>query len=242
MSESTPSYAAIIDAAIARQLASVRVMLPGRVESYDASSWKANVQPLVMETYLDGGIRQPAQVLPVCTDVPVIFPGSGDQRITFPIKRGDLVTLAFCSSSIDRLLAGDGDVVDPQDDRHHHLSDAVAFPGFFTFGDVPTSAPTSAMVLHADQIKLGGPSAAQALIKGTAYRAAEDTFHTVLKTFLTPITGPLAVWTTALSALPGMATAASAFQTAFGFVYTALVAFQSGISGSLSLSTKVDIE
>lgn len=156
MSNPTPSHATIYDRAFAKRSATLRVALPGRVESYDPATQKANVQPLIMESYADDLGDAQVERLPVVTNVPICFPGAGPYRVTFPVAVGDTVLLVFCSSSIDRWLSRGGEV-DPQDARHHDISDAVAIPGLFDFAHVPTEAPTDALVLHADMTKIGGP-------------------------------------------------------------------------------------
>lgn len=144
----TPAWSTILKGAGKRSTADLRVALPGRIESYDPATQKANVQPLIMDgVTLDDGARG-AEALPVVTDVPVIFPGAGAYRLTFPVAAGDIVLLVFASSSLDRWLVRGG-MVDPEDDRRHNVSDAVAIPGLFSFNAPPTNAPTTNMVLHA---------------------------------------------------------------------------------------------
>lgn len=158
MSNPTPSHATIYDLAFQKRARGIRVALPGRVESYDAATQKANVQPLIMEEETDDIGDRVSNALPVVTDVPICFPGAGPWRLTFPVKKGDTVLLIFSSSSLDRWLVRGG-MVDPADDRHHNISDAVAYPGLFDFAHVPTSAPTNAMVVHASALKLGADDA-----------------------------------------------------------------------------------
>ncbi len=160
----TPSLETIFDLALSKRLKDVRVSIPGRIERYNPSTQKADVQPLVMEEYVDDlGDRQ-VKPLPVCTNVPVLFPGVGSWRITGPVHTGDTVMLLFSSSSIDRWAARGG-MVDPQDDRHHDLSDAVAIPGLYDFAHLPTDAPNDAVVVHADALKLGGSDASDPVVR-----------------------------------------------------------------------------
>jgi len=64
----------------------------------------------------------------VCEDVPVIFPGSGDYALTFPVKQGDECLLIFCERSIDNWNEK-GDVQEQSDYRQHHAADAIAIVG-----------------------------------------------------------------------------------------------------------------
>lgn len=166
---------------VERLLDRVRVALPGRIVSYDATRQSASIQLLIKHGELDEGGRRVARSLPICVDVPIMFPGSGDYRVTWPIAEGDTVLVHFCSSAITRWLARGGEV-DPGIDRRHNISDAVAYPGLHDFAHVPTTAPTDAMVLHAAAIKLGSPGATDIIMRKsdaqafmTALQAAIDT-------------------------------------------------------------------
>ncbi len=127
----TPSLPGVIDGAISARLKNLRVALPARVETYDASTQTCSCQPLVYDGYFDETGTRQAEKLPVIASVPVMFPGSGAYSETWPLKAGDTVLLVFSSSSIDRWLANGGEV-DPIDDRRHHLTDAIAIPGIRT--------------------------------------------------------------------------------------------------------------
>lgn len=153
MSNSSPSPETVIRRAIRVALRQVRVALPGRVESYDAKTCQADVQPLIMEAQPqpDGSLK--TALLPVVPHVPVLFVGGGGSRLTFPVKAGDTCMLVFSSSSLDRWLALGGEV-DPQDDRHHHLTDAIAIVGLDDFASVKPAHAT-ATVLEGDDVRIG---------------------------------------------------------------------------------------
>lgn len=148
---------------------SLRVAMPARVESYDADRQCVDVQPAISDLYERDGERV-AERLPVITDVPVHFPGSGGYRVTWPIARGSEVLLVFCSSSLDEWKARGGGEVAPSDDRRHHLNDAIAIPGVHALSP-PTTAPTDAMVVHAPVLRLGGPAAAGDVVVQSALTA-----------------------------------------------------------------------
>jgi hypothetical protein len=144
--------------------------MPARVTSYDAAKRRVSVKPLIKESYVDGftGERLTESV-PVITDVPVAFPRGGSYRIEFPIAAGDTGWLWFADRSLDRWLASGGEV-DPGDDRDHHLTDAVFYPGVQAFGAVPsTAAPDDCMSvgldggavieIDGDEVRVGGSGA-----------------------------------------------------------------------------------
>lgn len=154
---SRPTLPDIWNRAFDARMAEVHTAIPARVEAYNASNQTITAQPLIKRAAFDESGRV-AERLPTATDVPVCFPGAGAYRLTFPIERGDIVFLLCSEASLERWKAS-GSEVDPAKDRRFSLSDAVAIPGLFAPANPPTEAPTDAMVLHADLIRLGGPGA-----------------------------------------------------------------------------------
>lgn len=142
----TPTLRALVSAAIEDATADIYTSFPARVESYDATKQRCSVQPLVHRVYEDEAGGRRSERLPVLTDVPVEFPGAGKWRLTFPIARGDTVWVECSSVSLDLWLQRGGEV-DPEDPRHHALSDAVARPGVRDFAHALTGVSTSSMVL-----------------------------------------------------------------------------------------------
>lgn len=126
-----PTLEDVVNKAVDGALARARVMLPGRIESYDSTTMRASVLPLVMDLLEaeTGGLE--GVPIPVLTDVPVKFPGSGGVRVKFPVSVGDVCELVFASSSIARLkvLGSAGGPLHPGDPRHHALPDCVAHLG-----------------------------------------------------------------------------------------------------------------
>lgn len=126
--ERNPSLASVVRAGIDRRLAEVRTSVVGVVESY--SQGKANVQilrpdPVELE---DGTLEY--QRGPVVNNVPICFPGVGQAglRITFPVRRGDFVTLVFSDRELAQWLTT-GREVEPESPRTFDVSDAVGFLG-----------------------------------------------------------------------------------------------------------------
>lgn len=154
----TPDIADVIDDAIDLRLDDVYTSMPGIVASYDPATQSASVQPAVDHTYENERGERVTERLPIIKSVPIKFQGSGPYRITFPIAAGDPVLLVFTSCPLGAWLAKGG-IVRNRDARRFKLGDAIAIPGLHSFANVPTTAPTNAMVLHADAIRLGGPDA-----------------------------------------------------------------------------------
>jgi hypothetical protein len=148
----TPTLASTIRGAIDARLVDVHTAMPARVETYDAATQKVSVQPLIRRGYVDERGDRATERLPVITEVPVVFPGAGGFRVTFPVQPGDTVLLVFSEASLDRWLVRGGEV-DPDDDRRHALTDAIAIPGLRAFGQALASAPADVMTAGRD----GGP-------------------------------------------------------------------------------------
>jgi hypothetical protein len=122
--------------------------LPGRVEKYDEALKKADVLPVIDETFADGTVL----TLPVLTSVPVIMPATAAARITLPIVPGDFVLLVFAQRSLDLWLS-EGGKTKAGDTRMHAMSDAMAIPGIFPFNGVPSSGVN--LELTATEIQAG---------------------------------------------------------------------------------------
>lgn len=132
----TPSLAEVIRLAIKQNQATIHVSLPGKIEKYDATEQKADIQLLLKKVAVasDGTELEPESIA-MLMDVPICFPrggsGSGAFFLSWPLERGDLVHVIFVERSIDQYLAKNGEETIPLDYRMHSLSDAVAYPGFY---------------------------------------------------------------------------------------------------------------
>jgi hypothetical protein len=152
--ERTYKLSGVIDKGVESRLRDVHVACPGRIVRYDADKQQADVQPLVQVVYLNEAGDRQVESLPVVPNVPVIFPGAGGFRITFPVtagdEDGDTCLLIFSESSLDRWLDQGGGPLDPQDDRRFHLSDGVAVLGLRDYAHALASAPVDRMTLGKD--------------------------------------------------------------------------------------------
>lgn len=143
----------VLDAFVRGHAAEMHTLLPGRIESYDAATGKASVLPLLQRTYTidgaDGVLTERTEAYPVIPDCPVAFPRGGGAAITFPLKAGDPCWVMFAERSLDAWLDSDGKtVLDPDDARMHHLTDAVVLPGAYTLANPIATA-------HADDVVIG---------------------------------------------------------------------------------------
>ena len=156
----SPDLADVIRQAIEDRLAEVHVMLPGRIDAYDATLQKADVEPLIrrLQSTVDGEI---SEKLPVIPGVPVVFPRAGGFKITMPVNAGDRCMLVFCERSIETYQTGQGrrgddttliKQTDPDTFEMHNLSDPVAILGWYNDAEALSPAP------HATDMVIGNES------------------------------------------------------------------------------------
>ncbi len=147
-----PGLNDVIRAAVESAVADIHVAIPARVERVDLAKGLVDATPLVKEVGEDAEGARLAKPFPVITNVPIVFPGAGGMRITFPVAAGDVVLLIFSERSLDKWLSQGGEV-DPIDPRRHHLSDAIAIPGLRPFSAPWQGADAGVMTIGAQ----GGP-------------------------------------------------------------------------------------
>jgi len=109
---------------IESRLRDLHTSIPGVIVSFNAAKQTATVQPAIKRIFIEQG---PVN-LPICTDVPVKFPGGGGFFLTFPVKAGDECELKFSERAID-FWYQNGAVQLPSEYRMHDLSDAIADVG-----------------------------------------------------------------------------------------------------------------
>lgn len=153
----TPTLSSAVRRSIAERLREVNTCIPARVESFDRANRTITAQPLVKVAYQDETGARQTEALAAVPRVPVGFVGAPGRGMTFPLRKGDTVLLLISQASIDRWFARGG-IVDPGDDRHHALSDAIAYPGVM---DEPTAlgedpVHETATVISGEEIHAGG--------------------------------------------------------------------------------------
>ncbi len=215
-----PTMGEWFNEAAALALGKLRVCLPGRVETYDAVKQTISVKPLLQAVQRKENGSTEAVSVPILNGVPVVFPGAGGYRATFPVTKGDTVLLVFADRSLD-IWKSKGGEVDPIDLRQHHLSDAVAIVGLHDLVTPWANAPTDQMTLGFDTgplirlkqaaIELGN-AASQGVGLGDAIKTFADAVVSAFNshTHTVPISGPAGTTPTTppltpLSAAPTMA-------------------------------------
>lgn len=195
-----PDLSDIFQAWLGTAQADIHVSMPGIIKTYDSARQRASVQPAVKRGFVsEDGIRD-VETLPVVHEVPVKFQGSGGHSITFPVSPGDECLLIISSVSLEAWLRRGG-VVDPEDDRHHHLTDAVCLPGL-RHGPLPGAAVGAGMVLRSASVLLGDASAFDPVLRRSDLQAFMAALAAAIAAVPGGATGPaeLSALQTALNA------------------------------------------
>ena len=128
---------------------SLRVSLPGIIESFNPESCTCTVQPALRGQVADAQGNYSSSALPLLVDVPVIFPRGGGCTITFPIMDGDECLVVFSDRCID-FWWQNGGVQETVDPRMHDLSDAFAIVGPQSQAQKISAISTTAVELRSD--------------------------------------------------------------------------------------------
>lgn len=133
---------------VQKVFSTLKVAMPGVIESFDPDSVTASVRPAIRG--YDGGTEDDGWIeLPLLVDVPVIFPRGGGCTLTFPVKAGDECLLIFADRCID-FWWQNGGVQKPVDLRMHDLSDAFAIVGPQSQAHKISGISTSSVELRSD--------------------------------------------------------------------------------------------
>lgn len=132
----------IIRRGIRAQMLNLKVCLPCKVTAV-LGNQKVNVQPTLQVRYIDQNV---GTNMPAIQNVPVSMPMGADYYIKLPVAVGDSGHIVCSDRSLDVWLAGSGEIVDPQDSRQHHLSDAIFVPGLVPFSKQTKDATTDLVV------------------------------------------------------------------------------------------------
>ena len=115
--------------AMGEQLSSsLRVAVPGIIQSFDPETVTCTVQPAVNGSVPDETGAESAEGLTLLVDLPVTFQRGGGVTLTFPIKAGDECLVIFSDRCIDFWYQSGG-IGDAVDQRQHDTSDAFVIVG-----------------------------------------------------------------------------------------------------------------
>lgn len=190
MNDRSPRLAEIINYALDLFRSGLYVGRPVRVQTVNADSQTVDVQPMLMDSYVDASDEVQKYTLPVIPSVPILFQEGGDFIDTFPIAAGDCGWLLFADRSLDQWQqkGNGGDPVDPLTEfRHHPAAKGLFIPGGRSVADAFQEWDPQRRVIG----KQGGPriaftgsqidlgvdhqeTATEQAVCGTTYRQNED--------------------------------------------------------------------
>jgi len=150
----TGTLSEIINTMIESKILDIHTSMPGRVETYDHATQKADIKPLLRKKYtVNGGT---IVEIPVIPGVPVQWASAnnGAAYMHLPLKPGDLGLIIFTERSIDTWLSGNGEITSPNDPRHHDLSDATFIPGIRPFKQPLSNTNADNFILQNGSIRI----------------------------------------------------------------------------------------
>lgn len=181
----------------------VHTVIPGRVVKYYNSPPTVDVQIATQFAFYEYESEQHVQyTVDVLKKVPLAQLGSTSKGIAlqWALDAGDCVLLLVAERSVDEFVGSSGGVVQPKDLRRFSLSDAIAIPLHFSFGDaLEDLEDEDAVVLRGADIRLGTGVLASLQAVALAQKVADEfddfksKYNTHTHAYVTPsIPGPLA--------------------------------------------------
>ena len=150
--------------AIDGTLEGIHTCMPALVERYDSATCQCDCQPLLNKNFtflFEDGVHVPntenkGSPIPIIQNVPVVWPRTGDFIMHAPlVKRRDCVLLVFSERAMDKWLYGNQPTkpVTPTERRQFDITDAIAIPGLFTFGQSsPVDSSDEAQIWYKDAV------------------------------------------------------------------------------------------
>ncbi|WP_233977268.1 Gp138 family membrane-puncturing spike protein [Pectobacterium versatile] len=145
----TNSEQDLIDTVMKRVMSSLRVAMPGVIQSFNPDDVTCVVQPSLMGQDTGSDSNKESNPLQLLTDVPVVFPRGGGCTLTFPVSPGDECLIIFADRCIDFWWQSGG-IQEPVSNRMHSLSDAFVIVGPQSQAKKISGISTSAAQLRTD--------------------------------------------------------------------------------------------
>jgi hypothetical protein len=120
----------VIDEALHGALVDLHTALPGRIDSFDPATQRAEVTVELQREFErpDGTLE--SVTVPQIVDVPILFPRAGGYVMTFPVAAGDKCLVVCIERNASGWLQEGAESV-PPDARRHSYSDAIAILGLW---------------------------------------------------------------------------------------------------------------
>lgn len=146
----------------------VFVALPGKVESYDPATGRADVQPESRDAEIQADGSLSSRKYPKLFGVPVLQLYGQKGGLIVPVSAGDTVALVFARHSLSR-WSEKGGQIDPADTRIEGMTGAFAIAGLRPSSAVSDNASADNVVLFGDQIRVGSDNASSPVVLGDQY-------------------------------------------------------------------------
>lgn len=175
----------ILETFLQSRFSDLHTSIPGKIVSYNETTERAIVQPLVKLHRKIGEKIVSVEIQPI-ENVPVMMLHTSQFKLKVPIKKDDGCEIRFSEVGIGNFLNGNGSVVAPDDISKFSLTDAYCIPGLWG-NNLPTNSPTIE-VTEAGQLKLldGAVNIEETkidLLAGTSSFTKGEDLETLLNTF-----------------------------------------------------------
>lgn len=185
MSQS-PRLEEVFDAAIGERLSKFFTAVPARVTFYSPGNCAVDLELQVNAIEEDSKGRQFIHY-PKVNSVPVLFPGSGNVRITTPVNEGDLMLYVVSTIPLHHWDAGEqASYVVPPETRNW-VGSGFAIPGIFPRNRTPTPAPPTDAIVTFGPTKIGGSTGTQQTFMADTFLMRFNDFLTALETEINAI-------------------------------------------------------
>ena len=134
---STNSFAQFVRDEIKSAIMDLNTIMPGTVVDYDSENNRAIIEPTFLirlkhSVQTDAGITNTIQ-LPNLRNVPVMYQGGQNMKVSFPLKAGDTGIIFFSQRSLDewkQFLINQTlpSAYSPKLSKQFHISDGIFFP------------------------------------------------------------------------------------------------------------------
>ena len=125
-------------------MTSVHTSMPAVVVSYNASTRRAVIQPSIKRRMPDNSYMK----FPILIDVPVLYSGTVEYTIHFPLHKDDEVLLFFAERCIEEWKLKGRDDIEDTDPRRYDLCDAYCIPGLQPQKFIPAIDEDALQIIH----------------------------------------------------------------------------------------------
>lgn len=126
---------------------SIRVAIPGIIQSFNAITQTCVVQPCIREKVTNSDYSTTWTNLPLLLDVPIVIPKAGNFALTMPIVKGDECLVIFSDMCIDAFFSLGG-IQNQLEKRRHDLSDCFAILGISSQPNIISNYSTDSAQLR----------------------------------------------------------------------------------------------